>query len=74
MSNDQQEVEIWQCDNCYAIKHYEEEVWCWKCGRGEMFYMGKRWVPVVPEEYKSDTRSKLRRCLEFIPRLFMSRD
>ena len=30
--------DVWKCDNCGKVKLYEEEITCWKCGRGEMHY------------------------------------
>ena len=29
---------IWKCTICGCIKHKEEEVICWNCGKGEMIY------------------------------------
>jgi lactate dehydrogenase-like 2-hydroxyacid dehydrogenase len=28
----------WVCDNCGYTRFREEEVRCWKCGKGEMIY------------------------------------
>jgi len=28
----------WKCTICGCIKHKEEEVICWNCGKGEMIY------------------------------------
>ena len=74
MNNVQQEVEIWQCENCHVVKYHEEEVWCWECGKGEMIYQGKRWIPAEFEKYVPDNRSFLRRIIEFPFRLFRRED
>jgi uncharacterized OB-fold protein len=47
---EQREVEIWKCDNCGHIDHFEKEVLCWQCnGAGEMIFQGKQWVDVKEE-------------------------
>jgi rubrerythrin len=28
----------WVCSNCGYIKNKEEEIVCWKCGKGDMIY------------------------------------
>lgn len=73
-TTEHQEVEIWQCDHCGNIKYQEEEVLCWECGKGEMIFHGKRWVPAVPVECQLDDRCFLRRLIEFPFRLFIRRD
>jgi len=30
----------WVCDHCGNTEYEECEVWCWKCGRGQMLYRG----------------------------------
>lgn len=35
----------WKCTNCPNIETFEREVYCWKCGEGEMVY-------VAPEQTK----------------------
>lgn len=32
---------VWECLNCGNIEHIEREVRCWKCGIGEMVYLGR---------------------------------
>ena len=32
--------EIWTCTNCDNIEFYEREIIYWKCGKGEMVFMG----------------------------------
>jgi len=29
---------FWICENCGCSMPYEQEVWCWECGKGEMLY------------------------------------
>jgi hypothetical protein len=67
---EEQEVDIWECDNCGHIDYLEKEVLCWHCsGVGEMIYKGKRWVPAVCEKYCRDSRSFVRKLFEFPFRL-----
>ena len=47
MSADE-EREVWECNSCHHIEHKEEEVICWKCGKGEMIYQGKWWFEATP--------------------------
>jgi len=62
----------WQCNHCGEIKYREEEIYCWKCGKGEMIYKGKcsevsddnlqenpdgSWTPAVPVAYHYDNRT-----------------
>jgi len=28
----------WKCNSCGVIRDREEELWCWRCGRGQMIY------------------------------------
>ncbi len=64
------EVEIWKCDNCGHVDHFEREVLCWQCsGKGEMIFQGKSWVPITSEPYYCDPRSTLRKLIEFPFRL-----
>jgi hypothetical protein len=32
--------DYWKCTHCGYVKRIEEEVYCWKCGKGEMIYRG----------------------------------
>lgn len=40
---------VFECDNCGDIKFKEEEVKCWKCGKGDMVFKGKIKRPVDKE-------------------------
>jgi hypothetical protein len=31
-------IKGWVCDNCGHKENKEQEVHCWKCGKGEMIY------------------------------------
>lgn len=37
--------EVWECDNCGHVKLHEEEITCWKCGKGEMIFRGR--IPLL---------------------------
>jgi hypothetical protein len=32
----------YECDRCYRIEETEKEIWCWRCGIGQMEYMPER--------------------------------
>jgi uncharacterized OB-fold protein len=29
----------YRCTNCGNVETFEREVWCWRCGKGEMVYV-----------------------------------
>jgi len=33
--------DYWECDSCSNIERFEREIICWKCGKGEMIYIGE---------------------------------
>ena len=44
----QESYEVWQCNHCGHVVEKEEEVTCWKCGKGEMIYQGQYWREATP--------------------------
>ena len=29
----------WKCTRCHNVETFEREVYCWKCGEGQMVYV-----------------------------------